>query len=113
MDCIFCSICSGDIPSKKVYEDEQFYAFEDINPVAPVHVLVIPKKHIASMEGLTEEDSAVSGAYLTTIQKIARTLGLDKTGYRVVFNTGESAGQTVHHMHAHIIGGKELGWPGV
>ncbi len=113
MDCIFCSIIKGEIPSKKVYEDENFYAFEDISPVAPVHVLIIPKKHIQSIAAITKEDEAVTALYLPTVQKVAQQLGLDKTGYRLIFNTGESAGQTVHHMHAHLIGGKELGWPGV
>lgn len=111
-DCIFCKIVNGDIPSTKVYEDDNFYAFKDIAPVAPVHVLVIPKKHIQSIAALTPDDAEVAGKMLFTIQKVANLLGL-KDGYRVVFNTGEKAGQTVHHMHAHIIGGKEMAWPGV
>lgn len=111
-DCIFCKIVKGDIPSTKVYEDDNFYAFKDIAPVAPVHVLVIPKKHIQSIAALTPDDAEVAGKMLFTIQKVANLLGL-KDGYRVVFNTGEKAGQTVHHMHAHIIGGKEMAWPGV
>ena len=112
-DCLFCKISKGEIPSTKVYEDDNFYAFKDIAPVAPVHVLVIPKKHIASIAALTEEDADVAGKMLYAIQKVAQVLGLDKEGYRVVFNTGEKAGQTVHHMHAHILGGKEMAWPGV
>ena len=111
-DCIFCKITAGEIPSKKVYEDEDFYAFEDIAPVAPVHVLVIPKKHVKSIAALTQDDAAVAGRMLFAIQKVAASLGLAEDGYRVVFNTGEKAGQTVHHMHAHILGGKEMAWPG-
>lgn len=111
-DCIFCKIVNGDIPSTKVYEDDDFYAFKDIAPVAPVHVLVIPKKHIQSIAALTPDDAEVAGKMLFTIQKVANLLGL-KDGFRVVFNTGEKAGQTVHHMHAHILGGKEMAWPGV
>lgn len=112
-DCLFCKIIKGEIPSTKVYEDDNFFAFKDIAPVAPVHVLVIPKKHVASIAALTEEDADVVGKMLFAIQKVAQELGLDKDGYRVIFNTGEKAGQTVHHMHAHILGGKEMAWPGV
>lgn len=112
-DCLFCKISKGEIPSTKVYEDDNFYAFKDIAPVAPVHVLVIPKKHIANIAALTPDDADVAAKLLYAIQKVAQELGLDKEGYRVVFNTGEKAGQTVHHMHAHILGGKEMAWPGV
>ncbi|WP_346681998.1 histidine triad nucleotide-binding protein [Megasphaera stantonii] len=112
-DCLFCKIIKGEIPSTKVYEDDNFFAFKDIAPVAPVHVLVIPKKHVASIAALTENDADVAGNMLFAIQKVAQELGLDKDGYRVIFNTGEKAGQTVHHMHAHILGGKEMAWPGV
>lgn len=111
-DCIFCKIVKGEIPSAKVYEDDNFYAFKDIAPVAPVHVLVIPKKHIQSIAALQPADADVAGKMLFTIQKVAAQLGLTD-GFRVVFNTGEKAGQTVHHMHAHILGGKEMAWPGV
>ena len=99
-DCLFCKIIKGEIPSTKVYEDDNFFAFKDIAPVAPVHVLVIPKKHVASIAALTEDDADVAGKMLFAIQKVAQELGLDKDGYRVIFNTGEKAGQTVHHMHA-------------
>lgn len=112
-DCLFCKIIKGEIPSTKVYEDDNFFAFKDIAPVAPVHVLVIPKKHVASIAALTEDDADVAGKMLFAIQKVAQELCLDKDGYRVIFNTGEKAGQTVHHMHAHILGGKEMAWPGV
>ena len=96
-----------------MYEDDDFYAFKDIAPVAPVHVLVIPKKHIASIAALTPDDADVAGKNALCYQKVAQILGLDKEGYRVVYNTGEKAGQTVHHMHAHILIGKEMAWPGV
>ena len=112
-DCLFCKIAAGEIPSTKVYEDDDFYSCKDIAPVAPGHVLVIPKKHIASIAALTPDDADVAGKMLYAIQKVAQVLGLDKEGYRVVYNTGEKAGQTVHHMHAHILGGKEMAWPGV
>ena len=112
-DCLFCKIIKGEIPSTKVYEDDNFFFFFYIAPVAPVHVLVIPKKHVASIAALTEDDADVAGKMLFAIQKVAQELGLDKDGYRVIFNTGEKAGQTVHHMHAHILGGKEMAWPGV
>ncbi|WP_273061336.1 histidine triad nucleotide-binding protein [Colibacter massiliensis] len=112
-DCIFCKIINGEIPSRKVYEDDAFYAFEDIAPVAPVHVLVIPKKHVKSIAALTEADGDVAGKMLFVLRTVAEKLGLAEDGYRVVFNTGEKAGQTVHHMHAHILGGKEMAWPGV
>lgn len=112
-DCLFCKIIKGEIPSTKVYEDEDFFAFKDIAPVAPVHVLVIPKKHIQSIAALKAEDAEIAGKMLFAIQKVAAIMGLAEDGYRVVFNTGEKAGQSVHHMHAHILGGKEMAWPGV
>ena len=112
-DCLFCKIVMGEIPSTKVYEDELFFAFKDIAPVAPVHVLVVPKKHICSIADLKPEDGEIAGKMLYAVQKVADQLGLSEEGYRVVFNTGEKAGQTVHHMHAHILGGKEMAWPGV
>ncbi|ERT59983.1 MULTISPECIES: histidine triad nucleotide-binding protein [Megasphaera] len=112
-DCLFCKISKGEIPSTKVYEDDDFFAFKDIAPVAPVHVLVIPKKHVQSIAALTEADAAVAGKMLFAIQKVASLLGLAEDGYRVIFNTGEKAGQTVRHLHAHILGGKEMAWPGV
>ena len=112
-DCIFCKIVTKQIPATVVYEDEQMMAFSDIHPVAPVHIVVIPKKHIESIATLTEEDAAIAGKKLYAVQKVADLMGLSKDGFRVVFNTGEKAGQTVHHMHAHILGGKEMAWPGV
>ena len=107
MDCIFCKIIAGDIPSTKVYEDELVYAFRDINPQAPTHILVIPKAHIGSVDGITAENSAVVAHIFQVIPQIAAAEGLTG-GYRVVSNCGADAGQTVHHLHFHILGGKQL-----
>lgn len=107
MDCIFCAIINGDIPSKKVYEDEMCYAFHDISPQAPVHCLVIPKKHISSADEIKEENAAYISAIFTAIPKIAAQLGLEK-GYRVITNVGEHGAQTVKHLHFHILGGTQL-----
>ena len=107
MDCIFCKIISGVIPSAKVYEDECCYAFRDINPQAPVHILVVPKKHVASVDEITAENSADVAAIFEAIPKIAAAEGL-ANGYRVITNCGEDACQTVKHLHFHIMGGKKL-----
>ncbi len=106
-DCLFCKIIAGDIPSTKVYEDETVYAFRDINPQAPTHILVIPKTHIASVSGICPDNSAVVAHIFEVIPAIAEAEGLTN-GYRVVSNCGPDAGQTVHHLHFHILGGKEL-----
>ena len=107
MDCIFCKIIAGDIPSAKVYEDETVFAFRDINPQAPTHILVIPKAHLASVNAVTAENSAVVAHIFEVIPQIAAAEGLS-SGYRVVSNCGPDAGQTVNHLHFHILGGKEL-----
>ena len=107
-DCLFCKIVSGEIPSKKVYEDENVYAFHDINPNAPVHVLVIPKEHIASVSGVNESNIAAVSKVMLAIPKIASILGLEENGYRVISNHGKDAGQTVPHLHFHILGGAKL-----
>ena len=107
MDCLFCSIIKGDIPSTKVYEDEKCYAFLDINPQAPVHSLVIPKTHIASVNEITEENSGIIAYIFENIPQIARIAGLEN-GYRVISNCGPDACQTVPHLHFHILGGKTL-----
>lgn len=107
MDCLFCKIIAGAIPSTKVYEDELVYAFRDINPQAPTHILVIPKAHIASVAELTAENSGVVAHIFQVIPKIAQAEGLTN-GYRVVSNCGPDAGQTVFHLHFHILGGKPL-----
>ena len=107
MDCIFCKIIAGDIPSTKVYEDELVYAFRDINPQAPTHILVIPKAHIGSVAEITGDNSAVVAHIFEIIPQIAKAEGLEG-GYRVVSNCGADAGQTVFHLHFHILGGQEL-----
>lgn len=107
MDCLFCKIVAGQIPSTKVYEDEQVLAFRDIAPQAPTHILVIPKAHIGSVAEISGENSAVVAHIFEVIPQIAKAEGLEK-GYRVVSNCGADAGQTVHHLHFHILGGKEL-----
>ena len=106
-NCLFCKIAAGIIPSTKVYEDELVYAFRDIAPQAPTHILVIPKAHIASCNGITAENSAVVAHIFQVIPQIAKEEGLEN-GYRVVSNCGDDAGQTVHHLHFHILGGKKL-----
>lgn len=107
MDCLFCNIIAGNIPSKKVYEDELCYAFYDIAPMAPTHFLVIPKQHFASVAEVNAENSAVIGHIYEVIAKLTKELGL--ASYRVVSNCGPDAGQTVFHIHFHVLGGKELG----
>ena len=107
MDCIFCKIIAGDIPSAKVYEDEKVFAFRDINPQAPVHVLVVPKEHICCTDAINAENSAYVASIFEAIPKIAASEGL-KNGYRVITNCGEDACQTVKHLHFHFLGGKKL-----
>lgn len=108
-DCLFCKIIKGEIPSTKVYEDEFVYAFKDINPEAPVHILVVPKKHIESVNEIEEVDENIIGKIFLAIKKIAKEQGVAENGYRVVSNCGKDAGQTVMHLHFHVLGGKELG----
>ena len=107
MDCLFCKIVAGDIPSTKVYEDETVLAFRDIAPMAPTHILVIPKEHIGSVNEVTVENAQIVAHIFTVIPQIAATEKLEG-GYRVVSNCGPDAGQTVHHLHFHILGGKQL-----
>ena len=108
-DCLFCKIIKGEIPSTKVYEDEFVYAFKDINPAAPVHVLVIPKKHIDSLKELTDEDKEYVWAIHKAMNKIAFEQGFCKNGYRVVVNCGKDAGQEIMHLHYHILAGELFG----
>lgn len=110
MDCIFCKIAAGEIPSKKMYEDEKVLAFYDIDPKAPVHFLVIPKQHIASMSEITSQNSAIVAHVFEVIASLAGELALGN-GYRVVTNVGEDGGQTVGHLHFHVLGGRLLAWP--
>ena len=107
MDCIFCKIIAGDIPSAKVYEDESVYAFRDIQPQAPVHVLVVPKQHVASADEVTAENAALVAKIFAAIPKIAKAEGLSN-GYRVITNCGEDGCQSVKHLHFHVLGGKKL-----
>ena len=108
MDCVFCEIVKGNIPSKKVYEDDSVYAFYDISPMAPVHVLIVPKQHIASVNEVTAENSAVIARIYEVAAKLAKELGIAESGYRIVTNCGKNAGQTVFHLHFHLLGGTQL-----
>ena len=108
-NCIFCKIISGDIPSEKVYENDYVYAFKDINPEAKVHILVVPKVHIASMNDISEETSEYVSKIYLAIKEIAKEQGIAEDGYRVISNCGKHAGQTVFHLHFHILGGEHLG----
>lgn len=110
-DCLFCKIITGEIPSNKVYEDELVYAFTDIDPQAPVHILIIPKKHIKSILEVEEGDFEYIDAMVKAAQKIAADKGIASDGFRVVFNVGENGGQTVPHLHLHLLGGRYLEWP--
>ena len=108
-DCIFCKIINGEIPSEKVYEDEEILAFKDINPAAPVHILVIPKKHIKSLLEVNEEDSKIIAKIYEVINKIVKDMKMEEDGFRVIVNCGKDAGQEVMHLHFHLLGGKKLG----
>ena len=108
-DCLFCKIIKGEIPSNKVYEDEEVLAFYDINPEAPIHILVVPKKHITSLAHIEKEDEILIGKIFGTINKISEEKGFKKDGYRVIANCGENGGQSVKHLHFHILAGKKLG----
>lgn len=107
-DCIFCRIANGEIPTSKVAESEKAFAFRDTNPQAPTHVLVIPKAHVTS---LATADSETLGAVMHLAAQVANQEGIEESGYRTVLNTGKAAGQTVHHLHAHVLGGRDLHWP--
>ena len=107
-DCIFCKIINGEIPSNKVYEDENVLAFKDLNPQMPIHILVIPKKHIESIVDLKMEDETLIGKIFTAINKIAHDIGIDKTGFRIISNCGQDAGQTVKHLHFHVLAGEKM-----
>lgn len=110
-DCLFCKILSGEVPSTKVYEDELCYAFDDINPQAPTHVQIIPRKHIATLNDLVPEDEPLAGHMINVAKEIARERGIEESGYRTVFNCNRGAGQSVFHIHLHLLGGRSLGWP--
>ena len=109
MDCVFCKIAGGEIPTEKIYEDEDIIAFNDLDPQAPIHFLVIPKKHITSLATLDEADSLLIGKIMLVIQKLEKENNLE--GYRVVTNIGEEGGQSVPHLHFHVLGGRAFHWP--
>ena len=111
MACLFCEIASGRRPSRTVYADDEVVAFHDIRPQAPTHVLVVPRRHVASLLDLASGDDALLGAMVRRARDLARELGLGERGFRLVMNCGDDAGYSVHHIHLHLLGGRPLGWP--
>ena len=111
MPCLFCRIAAHEIPASIVYEDDLMIAFDDVNPQAPTHVLIVPKQHIPTLNDLKAADDDITGALVRRAGAIARERGIESSGYRTVFNTNGDAGQTVFHIHLHLIGGRSLGWP--
>jgi len=111
LDCIFCKIANKEIKSSFVYEDEDIVVFNDLNPVAPVHLLAIPKKHISSIMEIGQLEDSISARILKIISKVAKDMNIDEEGFRIVSNTGEGAGQSVKHLHFHILGGRKFNWP--
>ncbi len=110
-DCLFCRILAKEIPSKTVHEDEQAVAFEDINPQAPTHILIVPRRHIPSLNEITAEDAVLVGHLHLVAAKLARERGIAESGYRTVLNNGRGAGQSVFHLHLHLLGGRGMRWP--
>lgn len=108
--CIFCKIANKEIPTEIVYENEEIIAFEDVEPKAPVHILIIPKKHIPSVNQLKPEDKKIVGELVLIAPKIAKEKGISETGYRLIINMGKDAGQTIEHLHLHLLGGRKLPW---
>ena len=108
-DCIFCKIIKGEIPSDKVYEDDEILAFKDIQPAAPIHILVIPKKHITNLMEISETDSELMGKIVVAMQKVAKQLGVDEKGFRIISNCGPDSGQEVMHLHFHLLAGRTMG----
>ena len=111
MDCLFCKLVAREIPADIVFEDDDVIAFRDIAPQAPTHILIIPKRHISTLNDLAEEDCALVGRLQFTAQKIAKEVGIAEDGYRVVMNCNEDGGQTVYHIHMHLLGGRSMTWP--
>lgn len=111
MDCLFCKIANKEIESDFVYEDDKVVAFNDINPQAPVHVLIVPRIHISTLNDITEEHNELLGHIMQTAKKIAQDLNIDESGYRVLFNCNRGAGQAVFHIHLHLLGGRQMTWP--
>ena len=110
-NCLFCKIIKGEIPANKVYENDHVLAFKDIDPKAPIHILVIPKKHIKSINELNSSDKYLAGELILASKKIAKDEGISLEGYRIIFNTNDDGGQTVYHIHMHIMGGRQMKWP--
>lgn len=108
-NCIFCKIINGEVPSEKVYEDDEILAFKDINPAAPIHILVIPKKHIATLLDVKEEDNYLISKIFMAINKIAKQIGIEENGFRIICNCGKDSGQEVMHIHFHLLAGKTMG----
>lgn len=111
MDCLFCKIADKSLNSDTVYEDEQVVAFNDISPKAPTHILIIPRKHIATINDLGDEDTDVVGYMVQTAKRLAQEIGIAESGYRLVFNVNRGAGQAVFHIHLHLLGGRSMEWP--
>ena len=111
MSCLFCKIIAGEIPASKVYEDDQLIAFNDINPQAPMHVLVVPKRHVSTLNDLSASDDGLVGAMVRRAAALAKEKSFDGPGYRTVFNCNAQAGQTVFHLHLHVLGGRTMTWP--
>ena len=110
-DCLFCKIIGGEIPAKRVYEDDSIFAFEDINPQAPTHILLIPKEHYTSLKEVRETEKDLLGNILLKAKELAQDKGLEDSGYRIVLNTGRDSGQAVFHIHFHLLGGRRMSWP--
>lgn len=111
-DCIFCKIAAGEVPAQKVYEDDSVVAFKDLSPKAPVHVLIVPKKHIQSVAQFQTEDCELAAhIFVDIVPKLAAELGVARAGFRLVINTGSEGGQTVNHLHVHLLGGRKMTWP--
>jgi len=110
-DCLFCKIIARDIPSDKVYENDNVFAFRDINPAAPTHILIIPKEHISTTNDLNESHKSVVGEIMLTATQLAEDEGIAESGYRTVFNCNMDGGQAVYHIHLHLLGGRQMGWP--
>lgn len=111
MDCLFCKIINKEIPAQIIYEDDQVIAFNDISPQAPTHALIIPRKHISTLNDIESNDSALVGHMVKSAAQIAKQMGFAENGYRTVFNCNQDGGQTVYHIHLHLLGGKAMGWP--
>lgn len=111
MPCLFCEIANGKVPSRKAYEDDTVVAFHDVKPQAPTHVLIVPRKHVTSLNDLEPEDDALVGVMVRRARDLAKQAGLAERGYRLVLNCGDDAGYSVYHIHLHLVGGRALGWP--